>query len=103
MAETITIADVLVLVDNSVLDGQIKPFSIVYVKSDGSIGRISRAVKSYKPADAGFPPERSHFRINVKQKEVLLLQNLEATAQGDKYRAIKFRKVVFFNEMRVKH
>ena len=102
--QTISIAAVLSLIDTSVMDGVQTPFTLEFVKEDGSIGKIVRAVRSHKASDQNHPQlEGSRFKYSVKEREVVMLHNLDGDNPRTRYRAVKFRKIIRFNGIPVIH
>ncbi len=79
--------------------GELKTFSLRYVKADGKTGFKPRLRKSggvYKESAAG---ERSNFGFRVKEHGVLLLQNVDS----NQVQAYKIMRLTHFNGMRIQH
>lgn len=95
----IGIAQVLAKIDLSPING---PFSITFVKSDGSIRTIEKAQKGHKNGDAG-GSQTSSFRYNIKQNGVVILADLNAVNNKDKFRTIKISRIIKFNGIKVNH
>jgi len=99
MENTIKMTAVLALINEYVDGGDVRAFSLGYVKKDGRKGfkrSVRKAGGIYKKKEAG---EKSTFGYNVKEKAVLLLHNME----NDQTFSVKIHLLTHFNSIRIQH
>jgi hypothetical protein len=96
----IGIAQVLAQIDLSAIQGS---FSITFVKEKGELRTIKRAQKGHKPNYAAAPTEGSKFKYRIKEKGVVIVGDLDALSEKDRFRTIKISRIIKFNNIPVHH
>ena len=96
----IGIAQVLALIDLSPIQGA---FSITFVKEGGELRTITNAQKGHKPNYATAPSAGSKFRYRIKEKGVVIVADLDAKKEKEKFRTIKISRIIKFNNIPVHH
>lgn len=96
----ISINTVLAHIEQTV-DANARPqtFIIEFIKEDGSLRKM-HAQKHVKQGTGGSPAgEKSNFKYNLKNKNSILLYDMEA----QEYRTVKVSSITRFNNVEVLH
>lgn len=79
--------------------GELRTFSLHYIKKDGTRGfkaKVRKAGKVYKPGNG---EEKSKFSYNLKQNGILLLENVETSQVF----SLKIALLTRYNGIRIQH
>jgi len=93
----ISIGVALSEIDQSVIGGEPRTFSLRYVKKDGSLGEIKKARKNVKHPKA--KASTQNFNHNIKESGTLLVY---AEDKGG-YREIKIDLITHYNGIKIFH
>jgi hypothetical protein len=97
----IGIATVLAKIDMSAYEG---PFSISFYKEDGSIRTIRRAQKGHKMQGAASSGSTgSNFKYRIKENGLIIIADLDAITEKDKWKSIRIERIREFNGDKVIH
>lgn len=95
----INLKTALALIDISAIPGEERPFSIKFVKANGESRFISKATRTKSRELTAEPVERSNFKYNIREKEILMIHDMDK----DRIISVKIRTITHFNGMEVIH
>jgi hypothetical protein len=99
MSDTIGIKEVLARIDMS---PDLGPVQITFVTLKGELRTINRAQKGLKKHKQS-SSEGSNFKYRIKEKGVVIVANLDAKSEEEKWRTIKIASIIRLNNKKVIH
>jgi hypothetical protein len=107
--QEISVAQMFAAMEAATDTDELNPFSFTYVKADGSLKKVARAVKGWKASDATQPAKtttliepksNSKYRTNLKAKRLVLLKDMDR--KDEPPHSYKFDQIIIFNGFKVR-